>query len=48
MKPTSAAVQDAIRCDEELRSSATIGRTHEEVTLAARRAMAIVGKTSFL
>ena len=33
------AVQEAIRRDEELSSGAVVGRTHEEVMQAARRAI---------
>ena len=33
------AVREAIRRDQELSSGAVIGRTHEEVMLAARRAI---------
>ncbi len=34
-----AAVREAIRRDQELSSGAVVGRTHEEVMLAARRAI---------
>jgi putative addiction module component (TIGR02574 family) len=34
-----AAVTDAIRRDQELSSGRVAGRTHEEVMLAARRAL---------
>lgn len=33
------AVQEAIRRDQELSSGAVVGRTHEEVMQAARRAI---------
>jgi len=33
------AVEEAIRRDEELSSGAVVGRTHEEVMQAARRAI---------
>lgn len=35
----SEAVREAIRRDEELSSGAVVGRTHEEVMQAARRAI---------
>ena len=35
----SDAVREAIRRDEELSSGAVVGRTHEEVMQAARRAI---------
>jgi putative addiction module component (TIGR02574 family) len=34
-----AAVRDAIRRDQELSSGAVVGRSHEEVMQAARRAI---------